>query len=144
MGAITRVFASRWLPTEPGGINVVMGLDCADLTAQGERFKLYRALGTTATYELDTASGEMMGRISFDKLSDVWQTPYTGAYVIFYGLAGAVCDGPAAPHEIFYAPGRCMANYASVRYAINVQPAIRASECIYANLCSPAEILRPF
>jgi uncharacterized protein with ACT and thioredoxin-like domain len=28
MGAITRVFTSRWLPSEPGGIRVVMGLDC--------------------------------------------------------------------------------------------------------------------
>jgi hypothetical protein len=70
------------------------------------------------------SSGETVGQISFDKLSDRWQTPSTDAYVVFYGLTGAVCDGPAAPRgNNAYAPGRCFANYWSVRYNDNVEPA---------------------
>jgi len=158
MGAIVRVFTARWLPLaafgnrlDPtSGLNVVVGSDCADLITKSEHFKLFRVVGTNATYELGTATGMMMGSISFDKLGSAWQVPNSGCCVVFRGLDNSVCDGPAAPHLMVngkpwdYVPGQCMKGYASVRYTMNVESTIQAFEYIFANLTAPAEILRTF
>jgi hypothetical protein len=148
LGAVTRVFAARWLPRS-GGIGVAVGLDCVDLsTTDGGRYKLYRVLGTDATYNLDTLSGENLGQISFNKLSDMWQTAEYGN-VQFKGLPGAVCDGSAAPHEghafpsTVYSPGRCWNGYINAIGA-DSEAVRRALNYIFANLCSPAELRQNF
>ncbi len=156
IAAVARVFMARWLRfatigtrADPNsGAHIVTGFDCADLTINtGERFKLYR-LEKTSTYQLDTASGEMLGQISFDKLSASYFVQYDSAYIVIHGLPGAVCDGPAILKmnvwQAQYAPGRCLHQYASV--GDNTAPAlvIAAMRYIFSNLTAPAVVPQSF
>jgi hypothetical protein len=145
MGAISRVFISRWLPDLPVEGSTTLTVsgsgDCVDIVRGSGHFKLYRVENTFSAFELETAAGQTIGRIDFAKLSDAWQTPYTNAYVVFRGLPGAVCDGPAAPHSFGYAPGRCMIDYASVRYSFSVPLVITAFQQIQIYF-APAEVVR--
>jgi hypothetical protein len=157
MAAVARVFMARWLrfataatrnDPNSGAHLVLGGADCADLTINtGERFKLYR-IDKTPIYQLDTASGEMLGQISFDRLSESYFVQYDSAYILIHGLPGAVCDGSAILKmkvwQAPYAPGRCRHDYASV--GDNAAPArvIAAMRYIFANLTRPAEVPHDF
>jgi len=154
MLAVVRVFVGRYLPmstmharTEPG-MRVVVGSNCADVVKQdGTRFKLYRPQqDKPATYELDTASGDMVGTISFDKLGSAWRA--NDMYVVYQGLPGAVCDGPAIRQmkvwQEEYRPGQCLHGYATA--GDNSQPPLveEAMQYIFANLTAPAEVPQSF
>ena len=109
MGAVARMFMARYLRfadagtrMDPNsGAHIVVGSDCADLkTNAGEWFKIFR-LENTSTYELDTATGDMLGQISFDRLSTSYFVQYNFAYIVVRGLSGAVCDGAASANSTF-------------------------------------------
>ena len=166
-GAVGKVFLSRWLPegaVYPGTVITVQasggrGFRCADVTvaartqqapAGSARYKLFLRPSSTATYELDTAAGEMVGSIAFDSLSGNWRVNHA---ITYYGVPGAraVCDGPASPPSwmingvpYVYAPGRCMDNYGSVRYEDLPAQVKAAMDYIFTNLTAPAEIRRNF
>ena len=98
------------------------------------RFVLYNPSGEPASeYKLQDENGVMVGSIDFAKLGTRYFIPYTSAYVAFYGLPGAVCDGPGLPTGT-YRPGQCMSNYVSVRYSDSVPLVMRALEYIRAGI----------
>ena len=134
-------------------MRVTVGSDCADVILVNmmgllgrpsdpgrSNFKLWRVSGSGNTYELDTATGGMVGTIDFDKLGSDYRVNHY--FVTIPGLPGAVCDGLDAGSGQMH-PGQCMNGYVSQSYNETVPAIVAAFQYIWT-VFPPAETLHAF